>query len=39
MGEWEPELGELRQREAMAEQMGGADKVARQHERGKLNVR
>ena len=39
MGEWEPELGELRQREAMAEQMGGADKVARQHERGKLDVR
>ena len=39
MGEWEPELGELRAREAMAEQMGGAEKVARQHDRGKLDVR
>jgi len=39
VGEWEPELGELRAREAMAEQMGGAEKVARQHDRGKLDVR
>lgn len=32
---WEKELGELRRREAMAEEMGGAEKVARQHSRGK----
>ena len=38
-GTWEPELEELRQREALAERMGGPDKVARQHERGKLDVR
>lgn len=36
---WEPELDELRRRERAAEQMGGADKVARQHHRGKLDVR
>ena len=33
MGVWEPELGELRAREAMAERMGGVEKVARQHDR------
>jgi len=36
---WAKELEELRQREAMAEQMGGADKVARQHGRGKMDAR
>ncbi|MEM6585641.1 MAG: carboxyl transferase domain-containing protein [Pseudomonadota bacterium] len=36
---WEKELEELRQREALAEQMGGADKVARQHGRGKMDAR
>ncbi len=36
---WQPELDELRRREALAEQLGGADKVARQHEFGKLTVR
>jgi len=36
---WQPELEELRAREALAEQMGGADKVARQHGRGKLDAR
>lgn len=36
---WEPEIEELRRREAMAEQMGGAEKVARQHARGKLDAR
>ncbi|MEC7534238.1 MAG: carboxyl transferase domain-containing protein, partial [Pseudomonadota bacterium] len=36
---WENELEELRQREALAEQMGGADKVARQHSRGKMDAR
>lgn len=36
---WEAELAELRRREALAEQMGGADKVARQHGRGKMDAR
>ena len=36
---WSPEIEELRRRETMAEQMGGADKVARQHARGKLDAR
>ena len=36
---WKPEVEELRARERMAEAMGGADKVARQHSRGKLDAR
>ena len=36
---WAKELEELRRREALAEQMGGAEKVARQHARGKLDAR
>jgi acetyl-CoA carboxylase carboxyltransferase component len=36
---WHPELDELRDREAMAERLGGPEKVARQHEFGKLTVR
>ncbi|MEO0690320.1 MAG: carboxyl transferase domain-containing protein [Pseudomonadota bacterium] len=36
---WERELEELRAREALAEQMGGPDKVARQHGRGKMDAR
>lgn len=36
---WQPELDELRRREAMARQMGGADKVKRQHDGGRLTVR
>ncbi|QDM40534.1 carboxyl transferase domain-containing protein [Altererythrobacter sp. TH136] len=36
---WAKELEELRRREALAEQMGGADKVARQHGRGKMDAR
>lgn len=36
---WEPELEELRRRQAMARQMGGAEKVARQHAAGRLTVR
>ncbi|WP_435416917.1 carboxyl transferase domain-containing protein [Parerythrobacter aurantius] len=36
---WEKELEELRRREALAEQMGGPDKVARQHGRGKMDAR
>jgi acetyl-CoA carboxylase carboxyltransferase component len=36
---WDPEIEELRRREELARRMGGADKVARQHEFGKLTVR
>ncbi len=36
---WKPEVEELRQRRKMAEQMGGPEKVARQHSRGKLDAR
>ena len=36
---WQPELDELRRRESLAERLGGPDKVARQHEFGKLTVR
>ena len=36
---WQEEIDELHQREALAQQMGGADKVARQHEFGKLTIR
>lgn len=36
---WEPELRELRERIALAERMGGAERVARQHAAGRLTVR
>ena len=36
---WEPELAELRARIALAKEMGGADRVARQHHGGRLTVR
>jgi acetyl-CoA carboxylase carboxyltransferase component len=36
---WEPELQELARRQALAEQMGGAERVARQHATGRLTVR
>jgi propionyl-CoA carboxylase beta chain len=36
---WEPEIEELRRREALAEAMGGEERVARQHAFGKLTVR
>ena len=36
---WQPELDELRAREKMARQMGGADKVKRQHDAGRLTIR
>ena len=35
----DPELNELRQREALAAGMGGAERVARQHAGGRLTVR
>lgn len=36
---WQPELDELRARERMAREMGGAEKVQRQHDGGRLTVR
>ena len=36
---WQPELDELKRREAFAREMGGADKVKRQHDGGRLTVR
>ncbi len=36
---WENELEELRRRESLAEELGGPDKVERQHFYGKLTVR
>lgn len=36
---WKPEVEELRRREALAAQMGGAERVARQHEAARLTVR
>ena len=36
---WEPELAELRARIALAKEMGGEERVARQHQGGRLTVR
>jgi len=36
---WQAELDELRLREDMARRMGGADKVKRQHDGGRLTIR
>ncbi|MBS0243476.1 MAG: methylmalonyl-CoA carboxyltransferase [Proteobacteria bacterium] len=36
---WQPELDELRRRQKLARQMGGADKVERQHQGGRLTIR
>ena len=36
---WQPELDELARREAFAREMGGPDKVRRQHDAGRLTVR
>jgi acetyl-CoA carboxylase carboxyltransferase component len=36
---WEAELAELRQRQALARELGGKDRVARQHAGGRLTVR
>lgn len=36
---WQPELDELRRREAFAREMGGPDKIKRQHDAGRLTVR
>lgn len=39
MNDWQPEIDEIRRRQALAQEMGGADRVARQRARGKLTVR
>lgn len=39
MSDWTPEIDELARRRAMALKMGGAEKVARQHARGKMDAR
>src|ERR1700729_1218426 len=36
---WEAELAELRERQALARELGGKDRVARQHAGGRLTVR
>ena len=36
---WKPELDELARREAFAREMGGVEKVKRQHDQGRLTVR
>jgi propionyl-CoA carboxylase beta chain len=36
---WTKELEELRRREALAEALGGPDKVAKQHGHGKMDAR
>jgi len=36
---WKPEMEELRRRQELARRMGGADKVKRQHDGGRLTVR
>src|SRR6267143_138591 len=36
---WQPELDELRERERQARALGGAEKVKRQHDAGKLTIR
>ena len=36
---WQPEVDELQRRRELAQKLGGAERVARQHERGKLTIR
>ena len=36
---WEKELEELRRRETLAKQMGGEERIQRQHDNGRLTVR
>ena len=36
---WQKEVDELRHRQELARQMGGADGISRQHSRGRLTVR
>jgi acetyl-CoA carboxylase carboxyltransferase component len=36
---WQPEIDEIRRREALAREMGGPQNIARQHDAGRLTVR
>ena len=36
---WKPELDELKRREAFADQLGGPERVKRQHDGGRLTIR
>src|SRR6188474_419203 len=36
---WEPEVEELQRRRGLAKQMGGTERIARQHSSGKLTIR
>jgi acetyl-CoA carboxylase carboxyltransferase component len=36
---WQPEVDEIRRREALARQMGGTENVERQHRNGRLTIR
>ena len=36
---WQPEVDEIRRREELARQMGGAENVERQHRNGRLTIR
>lgn len=36
---WEPELEEIRRRTELAKRMGGAERVQRQHDQGRLTIR
>ena len=36
---WQPEIDELEYRKALAMQMGGEERIERQHSEGKLTVR
>ena len=36
---WQPEIDEIKRRIKLAEQMGGAENIKRQHDGGKLTVR
>lgn len=36
---WQPELDDLEKRKVLARKMGGAEKIQRQHDNGKLTVR
>ena len=38
-GGWQPELDELRRREELAEQLGGPERVRRQHDGGRYTIR
>ena len=39
MSTWNRELDELRQREAFAEELGGPERVKRQHDGGRYTIR